>query len=161
MTVKFVKGDIFKIGNDYAYTVLVNPVNCVGVMGAGLALEFKKRFPENFDIYRKYCIDNKFDVGEHLFVECGQSNIYIINLATKKHWQDKSTLFGIRKGLRGLVSISDSLGGKGVFHVPELGCGLGGLNFKKEVKPLMEDILGPSNGNFTVFSPDVKLLRKS
>lgn len=105
---------------------ITNPVNRVGVMGKGLALEFKKRYPELITPYQNACSSNVFDV-EGLFVF--QTNTYrVLCFPTKNHWRDKSRLEDIDDGLR-LLSLHYSWYGITSISIPPLGCGLGGLDF--------------------------------
>jgi O-acetyl-ADP-ribose deacetylase (regulator of RNase III) len=116
---------------------LVNPVNCVGVMGKGLALEFKKTYPDNFYHYQKGCNEGKIRPGQ-VFITLNNSLInplYIINFPTKDHWKDKSKLEDIKTGLTALVRDINRLQIKSI-AIPALGCGNGGLKWQK-VEPLI------------------------
>lgn len=105
---------------------LVNPVNCVGVMGAGIALEFKKRFPEMFEDYKKRCADGKVKIGEpYIFQENG---INILNFPTKNHWKMLSKLSYITKGLDWFAEHYEEYGIDSIAF-PALGCGCGGLEW--------------------------------
>ena len=139
MSIKYVEGDIF----DSKAEALVNPVNCVGVMGQGLALQFKRRFPKNFHAYRQMC--NRQELvpgGVFLFETQGESPRYIINLATKDHWKEPSYLPYIRTGLFRLLVLSN-LWGIHSIAIPPLGCGLGGLDWEY-VKLLIENTFSDS-----------------
>ncbi len=124
--IELTRGDILQ---DQA-EALVNTVNCVGVMGRGIALQFKKRFPANFKAYKKAC-----DAGE---VQPGRMNVhftglltgpkYVINFPTKRHWRAKSRMKDIEAGLTALVSEVERLGIRSI-AIPPLGCGLGGLHW--------------------------------
>ena len=84
---------------------LVNTVNTVGVMGKGIALQFKKAFPENFKAYKKACDAKEFEPGQMLVVETGEligTAKYIINFPTKRHWRGKSKMSDIESGLAAL-----------------------------------------------------------
>lgn len=126
--IKFIKnGNIF----NSKCTTLVNPVNCVGVMGKGLALEFKKRYPKMFEYYYILYLKNKLIIG-NVQIYRGEKNILLF--PTKNHWKDKSFLSNIKCGLRSFIDLYDVL----VFNsiaFPALGCGLGELNWK-DVKEL-------------------------
>ena len=116
----------------------VNPVNCVGVMGKGLALEFKKRFSENYKNYRKACKEGKVQPG-WMWIQRRFGKIdpaYIINFPTKRHWKDASRLEDIEEGLKALVKVINTHRIKTI-AVPPLGCGLGGLDWV-DVRPLIE-----------------------
>ncbi len=109
---------------------LVNTVNCVGNMGKGIALQFKKAFPENFNSYERACRAKDVRPGRMLVFEtCSMFNPkYIINFPTKRHWRDKSRLEDIEVGLQALVEKVQKLEISSV-AVPPLGCGLGGLDW--------------------------------
>jgi len=117
---------------------LVNTVNCVGYMGKGIALQFKKAFPENFTAYQKACRAGLVQPGKMFTFETGSMlrPRYIINFPTKRHWRGKSRYEDIEAGLRTLVSDVKRLRIRSI-AVPPLGCGLGGLDWKK-VRPMIE-----------------------
>ena len=117
---------------------LVNTVNCVGYMGKGIALQFKKAFPENFTEYQKACRAGLVQPGRVLTFENSSmlSPRYIINFPTKRHWRGKSKYEDIESGLRALVSEVKRLR-VGSIALPPLGCGLGGLDWKR-VRPMIE-----------------------
>ena len=114
---------------------LVNTVNCVGVMGRGVALQFRKAFPENFEVYKKACERKEVRPGKMLVFETGvlTGPKYIINFPTKRHWKGKSRLEDIDAGLPALVREVQERNIKSI-AIPPLGCGLGGLNWE-EVRP--------------------------
>ena len=117
---------------------LVNTVNCVGVMGKGIALQFKKAFPENFRAYETACRREEVRPG-HMFVfETGQmfNPRYIINFPTKRHWRDKSRYEDIESGLKALVREVRQRKIRSI-AVPPLGSGLGGLQWSR-VKAMIE-----------------------
>lgn len=148
--IHFTKGDIFSVDTD----ALVNPVNCVGVMGKGLALEFKKRFPKNFDAYKKACESNLLVPGTMLVYETGvdTSPRYVINFPTKLHWKNPSRLVYVESGL---VSLRDEIRRLCLRSIalPALGCGLGGLDWEL-VKPSIEIILDDVDCDVFVFESD-------
>jgi O-acetyl-ADP-ribose deacetylase (regulator of RNase III) len=117
---------------------LVNTVNCVGYMGKGIALQFKKAFPDNFKDYERACRANGIRPGKVFVFSTGSlvNPRYIVNFPTKRDWRAKSQIEDIRIGLRSLVEEIRKLGISSV-ALPPLGCGLGGLNWK-DVKPLIE-----------------------
>lgn len=129
---------------------LVNAVNSVGVMGKGLALQFKKAFPANFTAYKKAC--DAGDVGPgrmHVFAtEQLQNPKFIIIFPTKRHWKQQSRLEDIEAGLLALVSEIQNRDILSV-AVPPLGCGYGGLNWS--------DVLPRIQSTFTAL-PDVRVL---
>lgn len=120
---------------------LVNTVNCVGVMGRGIALQFKKQFPDNFTAYEQACKADKIKLGK-MFIWENQSifgKSYIINFPTKSHWRKKSQLTDIANGLDDLVKIIKQYQIKSI-AIPPLGSGLGGLDWN-QVKLLIEEKL--------------------
>ncbi len=118
---------------------LVNTVNTVGVMGKGIALQFKKKFPGNFKAYERACKNGEVRVGEMFTVTLDSlSNPhYIINFSTKKHWKGSSRIEYIRDGLEDLIHEIERLGIRSV-AAPPLGCGNGGLDWESGVRPLIE-----------------------
>jgi len=114
---------------------LVNTVNCVGVMGRGIALQFRKAYPENFKVYEAACARADVRPGKMLVFETGllTGPRYIINFPTKRHWKGKSKTEDIDAGLPALVQEIEARGIRSV-AVPPLGCGLGGLDWNK-VRP--------------------------
>lgn len=118
---------------------LVNTVNCVGVMGKGIALQFKQAFPENYKQYEKACRQKDVVPGKMFVHYTGNlfEKKYIINFPTKRHWKGKSNLDDIKSGLKGLIEQVQSLGISSI-AIPPLGCGNGGLDWKI-VKPLIEE----------------------
>jgi O-acetyl-ADP-ribose deacetylase (regulator of RNase III) len=129
----YVTGDMFQP----TYDAIVNTVNCVGVMGKGLALSFKQKYPDNFLAYRQFCFQHKLKPG-HLFVY-GTSPI-IINLATKDHWRNPSQMQYVIDGTNALAAWLRNNPQVKTIAVPKLGCGCGGLNWP-EVQMLMNKIL--------------------
>ena len=118
---------------------LVNAVNTVGVMGKGIALQFKRRFPENFRAYERACKKDDVQIGKMFTVYLGESTNprYIINFPTKRSWREKSRLEYVREGLEDLLCEIERLGIRSI-AVPSLGCGNGGLSWDTEVRPLIE-----------------------
>lgn len=117
---------------------LVNTVNCVGIMGRGVALQFKEVFPENFKAYAAACKHEEVMPGRMFVFETkGMLNPrYIINFPTKRHWRGKSRMEDIESGLAALVREIRSRNIRSV-ALPPLGCGLGGLDWS-EVRPRIE-----------------------
>jgi O-acetyl-ADP-ribose deacetylase (regulator of RNase III) len=116
---------------------LVNTVNTVGVMGKGIALQFKQAFPENFMAYEKAAKKGEILPGKMFVFETRQFNHprFIINFPTKRHWRGKSRLDDIEAGLEDLVRVIEEKQIRSI-AIPPLGCGLGGLNWA-EVRPLI------------------------
>lgn len=130
---------------------LVNPVNTVGVMGAGLAREFKRRYPEMFQEYAVRCATERLTVGKLFFYRAPDARV-IVNLPTKRHWQQPSQLDFIATGLRLFVAYYAAFDISAVAF-PRLGCGLGGLSWESQVKPLMERYLDPLPIRVEVYHP--------
>ena len=132
---------------------LVNTVNCVGVMGRGIALQFKKAFPDNFDAYAAACKQGQIQPGRLFVFETGQiSPRYIINFPTKRHWRGKSRMEDIEAGL---VALTEEIRVRhiGSIALPPLGCGLGGLDWAA-VRPRIEAKLGEFDDlKVVVFEP--------
>jgi O-acetyl-ADP-ribose deacetylase (regulator of RNase III) len=114
---------------------LVNTVNCVGVMGRGIALQFRKAFPENFKFYEAACNRDEVRPGRVLVFETGllTGPRFIINFPTKKHWRGDSRIEYIDAGLKSLIEEVRSRRIRSI-AVPPLGCGLGGLDWN-QVRP--------------------------
>lgn len=130
-------GDILRDDSE----ALVNTVNCVGVMGRGIALQFKNAWPENFKAYKAACQREEVRPGRMFVHETGQLTHprYIINFPTKRHWRGKSRLEDIEAGLQDLVAVVQDRGIASI-AIPPLGSGLGGLDWD-EVRPRIEAAL--------------------
>jgi O-acetyl-ADP-ribose deacetylase (regulator of RNase III) len=117
---------------------LVNTVNMVGIMGKGIALQFKESFALNFKLYQKACQEGILKIGKMFVTETGQLNgpKYIINFPTKTDWRANTRLEYIEEGLDDLIKVINEKNIKSI-AVPPLGCGNGGLDWK-DVKPLIE-----------------------
>lgn len=132
--IRYLKTSIF----DSPAKTLVNPVNCVGVMGAGLAVEFKRRYPDMFHDYRHLCETGEIQPGYlHIYQE---SPKWVLNFPTKLHWKDPSRIEYIQSGLWSFVKHHRALGIVSVAF-PKLGCGLGGLRWG-EVDEVLNFYLG-------------------
>ena len=133
---------------------LVNTVNCVGVMGRGIALQFKRAFPENFKAYAKACKHGEVRPGRMFVFETGHlSNPrYVINFPTKRHWRGKSRIEDIDAGLSSLAQEIKVRNIKTI-AVPPLGSGLGGLEWSR-VRPRIEESLrGIPDLKIVLFEP--------
>ncbi len=122
-----------------AVEAIINPVNCVGVMGKGLALQFKNEYPDNYEAYRVECNIGRMVVGRCFVFQRSVINNpkYIVNFPTKSEWHDNSNLEYIRLGLIDLVNCIKKYNISSI-AIPALGCGLGQLNWK-DVKQLIEE----------------------
>lgn len=131
MLIHSIAGDILVADAE----ALVNPVNTVGVMGKGLALQFCERWPKMFAEYRSLCRRKELSVGTlHVYrTETENNPHFIINFPTKKHWRGRSEMEFILSGLKALRQTVVELNIKSL-AIPQLGCGLGGLQWQ-EVRP--------------------------
>jgi len=131
--IRFVQGDILKAEAE----ALVNTVNCVGVMGRGIALQFRNIFPANFRAYATACQRGEVQPGRMFVFDTGELTLprYVINFPTKRHWRGKSHLEDIEAGLIALVA---EIRGRHIrsIAIPPLGSGLGGLDWFT-VRPLV------------------------
>ena len=122
---------------DTKLQAIVNTVNCDGVMGKGLALEFKRRYPDMFKEYKEKCLKGEIRPCSLHIYRVGKK--VIINFPTKDHWKNKSKMEYIEKGLLYLKNNCKAWRLKSIAF-PQLGCELGGLDWS-EVKVLMEEYL--------------------
>jgi O-acetyl-ADP-ribose deacetylase (regulator of RNase III) len=133
------QGDIFNSG----CMALVNPVNCKGVMGKGLAKEFKKRFPRNFQIYKDKCAEGHLQTGRILIHQ--ENGHIIMNFPTKDDWRSPSEYHYIDSGMKFLATQLKFLPFITSIAIPPLGCGLGGLDWTivcEGIKHGLLDVLG-------------------
>jgi len=139
--ITFSKGDLLQSGAE----AVINTVNCVGVMGKGIALQFKQAFPRNYDAYRRACDAGEVRLGEMFVFDTGSmiNPRWIINFPTKGHWKAKSRLSDIETGLEDLKRVILENGIRSI-AVPPLGCGNGGLDWA-EVEPVIRRALGDLN----------------
>ncbi len=133
---------------------LVNTVNCVGVMGRGIALQFKRQFPENFKDYEKACKQESVVPGKMFVHETGNltNPKYIINFPTKRHWRGTSRLEDIESGLSDLVNVIRKYKIRSI-ALPPLGCGLGGLDWNVVRKQIENKLKEYKDLEITVFEP--------
>ena len=136
--IEYVRGDLLKSSAQ----VLVNTINTVGIMGAGIALQFKEQYPEMFQKYQTLCKKKLLDVCKlYLWKSTDTSSKEILLFPTKKHWLNLSELHWIEAGLQKFVENYERLNIKSIAF-PKLGCGNGGLSWH-DVKPVMEKYLEP------------------
>ena len=146
--IRFKKGDIFSQGTE----AITNPVNCEGIMGKGLAKQFKTRFPENFTAYAKACSQNLVVPGQIFVFQQAEMPFYILNFPTKRHWRNPSQIEDIETGLKDLYNLIQTRNIASI-SIPPLGCGLGGLEWK-EIRCLIIDSLEPlENTQITLLEP--------
>ena len=142
-------GDIF----ESKAKAWVNPVNCIGVMGKGLAAEFKERFPRLFKAYHQHCLDHKMQIGQcYLWRTNKRHPDYIINLPTKFHWRDKSQLRWVADSLDSLIGLIEVHNIHSI-AIPQLGCGLGGLDWSDVRALIIERLKGLDDVDVTLYGP--------
>jgi O-acetyl-ADP-ribose deacetylase (regulator of RNase III) len=149
--IRYAKGNIL----DEPADALVNTVNCVGVMGRGVARQFKEAFPANFKAYAAACRREEVQPGRMFVFDTGELTPprYIINFPTKRHWRGKSRLEDIEAGLEALVEEVRSRGIKSI-ALPPLGSGLGGLEWS-QVRPHIHNAMERLAGvDVVVFEPN-------
>jgi O-acetyl-ADP-ribose deacetylase (regulator of RNase III) len=143
------EGNLF----DAQVDALVNTVNTVGVMGKGIALQFKQAYPDNFRAYEAACRHGEVQLGRMFVVETGllSQPRLIINFPTKKHWRTRSKLGDIETGLADLRRVIGEYKITSI-AVPPLGCGNGGLAWR-DVQPMIVEALGDLPGVDVVVYP--------
>ncbi len=152
--IHYLKGNIFDSHAD----ALINTVNTVGIMGKGIALQFKKAFPYNYKIYAKACKEGEVQVGQLLAVK--DQNIstgekWIINFPTKTDWRKPSEYEYVEKGLESLLEFIDKHELSSI-ALPPLGAGNGGLEWEK-VKQIIEKKLEGKRIDVYVYEPNDKI----
>jgi len=140
--IHYVTGDLLKSDAE----VLVNTVNCVGVMGKGVALQFKNQFPDLYRAYHTACANGDIEVGR-IWAWYGPKTVAC--MPTKDHWRDGSRVVWVRNGLESLRDFLIQGGYKSV-AMPKPGCGNGGLNWA-EINTLVQEILGPIDCHIVVY----------
>ncbi|WP_152018344.1 type II toxin-antitoxin system antitoxin DNA ADP-ribosyl glycohydrolase DarG [Aliarcobacter butzleri] len=155
--IEYKNGDILREDVE----AIVNTVNCVGIMGRGLALQFKNKFPQNFKEYQLACTNKEVQLGKMFVHQTGQliNPKYIINFPTKGHWKQNSKIEDISNGLDDLINIIEKYSIKSI-AIPPLGSGLGGLDWKI-VKKLIEEKLKNINCIIILFEPLEQKIEKS
>lgn len=138
--IKLIRGNIF----DSKCEAWVNPVNCMGAMGAGLALKFKEKFPGNYRHFNKACRGCNILPGTIVKYNTDKEEPeYILNLTTKDHWENYSKLEYIISGMKALIQAIQFYDIESI-AIPALGCGLGGLQWR-DVKPIIENAFTDMN----------------
>lgn len=148
--IKYVAGNIFDSDSE----AIVNTVNCVGVMGRGIALQFKKQYPDNFKAYELACKRDEIVPGKMFVFELNQliNPKYIVNFPTKRHWRSASRIEDIEAGLADLAKIILDRRIKSI-ALPPLGSGLGGLDWglvRGKISAALNHLL---NVDITVYEP--------
>jgi len=145
MSVKFVDGDVFETSTSVA---LAHGCNCAGAMGKGIAVEFKRRWPVMYALYKAKCDDGSFACGDVFVWKDSSTGRTIFNLGTQRTWRTKATLSAVREALGKAATLAEELGVKTVC-LPLIGAGLGGLS-ADSVKQLVIDVVGNSSVLFVV-----------
>jgi O-acetyl-ADP-ribose deacetylase (regulator of RNase III) len=149
MPSEFTKGDLFATEGIQAYA---HGCNCAGGMGAGIAIEFKKRWPNMFEEYKARCEDGRFKLGDvFTWVENDQT---VYNLGTQEHWTKKAQLPALGKALREMVAQAEKAGIKRI-GLPRIGAGLGGLDWMR-VKRVITDVGKETKVKLVVFEQFVR-----
>lgn len=148
--IKLTRGNILQADAE----ALVNTVNCVGVMGKGIALQFRDAFPDNFDAYKRACFNHEVVLGRMFIVPTARmmNPKYIINFPTKRHWKMKSQFSYIESGLTNLIHEIRRLGIISI-AVPPLGCGNGGLTWSDVAPMIMSAFAKVPDVQVTLFEP--------
>jgi O-acetyl-ADP-ribose deacetylase (regulator of RNase III) len=148
--IRYVTGNLF----DSKAEAIVNTVNCVGVMGRGIALQFKKQYPDNFKAYELACKRNEVVPGRMFVFEINQlvNPKYIINFPTKRHWRNMSRIEDIQAGL---VDLANVISKKYIASIalPPLGAGLGGLDWDVVRAEIEAGLASLSNVDIEVYEP--------
>lgn len=148
--IEYKSGDILKEDAE----AIVNTVNCVGVMGRGIALQFKKTYPANFKIYAAACKKNEVQPGQMFVFATGKfiNPRFIINFPTKRHWRGKSRMEDIESGLKALVEVIRNEDIRSI-AIPPLGSGLGGLTWAAVKKRIEETMRPLEDIRVVIFEP--------
>lgn len=151
--IRYISGDLLEAHAE----ALVNTVNTVGVMGKGIALQFRENFPDNYKAYLDAVKRGEVQIGKMLVTRTVNLNglRYIVNFPTKEHWRNPSRLEYIEQGLVDLRKTIQALS-LGSVAVPPLGCGNGGLDWAN-VRPLIEQYLGDLPAEILVYEPNATI----
>src|SRR5580692_4205958 len=128
MPADFTKGDLFAAEDLRAYA---HGCNCAGAMGAGIAIEFKRRWPRMFEEYRTRCEDGRFGLGDVFVWTEGEHTIF--NLGTQEHWRKKAQISALVRSLEKMCGLATSAGIERI-GLPRIGAGLGGLDWTRVKK---------------------------
>ncbi len=155
MTLKFKKGNLFESHDE----AIVNTVNCVGVMGKGIALQYKHLFPENYTEYKKQCSQKNIVPGKMFVYEYKTEDLFteskpqfIINFPTKDHWRAKSKIEYIEQGLNDFINVIKEKNIKSI-SMPAIGCGNGGLEWSNVKKMITEKLSTLGDVTINVYEP--------
>ena len=133
---------------------IVNPVNCMGVMGAGLAKKFAQFYPNMEKEYKAICHADKLKVGQIFMwtIDAHDGLRYIFNLPTKVHWKDPSKMQYIRHGVTELIRLMSEHEISSV-AIPAIGCGLGGLKWDDVFKEIVHQFQRETDKTVWLFPP--------
>ncbi|MBF0423347.1 MAG: macro domain-containing protein [Magnetococcales bacterium] len=148
--IEFTNGDI--LADDAE--AIVNTVNCVGVMGRGIALQFKKAYPENFKAYEFACQRKEVVPGRMFIFDTHSLTTprYIVNFPTKRHWRGNSRMEDVEAGLADLAREIQARGIRSI-AIPPLGSGLGGLNWPEVRQRIVQILAGLDGVKVVVYEP--------
>lgn len=141
--IELIKGNLF----DANVNALAHGCNCQGVMGAGIALEFKRQWPTMYKYYREICQSEPIEPG-HMFVYI-EGELVIFNLMTQLRPHSTASLTGIQSGLIRMREYANKKG-IGKIAMPKIGCGLGGLRWE-QVEPIVQEVFGEWPGTVSVY----------
>lgn len=148
MTIELITGNMF----DSKAQTLVNAINCVGAAGSGIALAFRQKSPGWFDDYVKKCKAKTIVVGQvDVYKPIDETKQWVLNFPTKLEWRDPSRLDYISEGLKHFVANYEAMGITSIAW-PAIGCGLGGLDWKK-VEKLMVNHLNRCRISIEIYLP--------
>lgn len=142
MIVSEALGDLFACDSQ----TITCPINAVGAMGRGLALEFRQRVPGLYDYYQKHyprSYSRTTSRANELQVFKVPDGRQVLLFPTKDHWKNPSTVMLVQQNLETLAELYERRFGITSLAIPALGCGLGGLSYDRDVRPLIHSILGP------------------
>lgn len=144
------QGDILRDDSE----AIVNTVNCVGVMGRGIALQFRNAYPGNYQAYQQACRRGEVQPGRLAVFETGELTgpRYIINFPTKRHWRGKSRMEDIESGLKALVEVLRERKIRSI-AIPPLGSGLGGLNWEQVRQRILSELEGLHDVKVSIYEP--------
>ena len=145
---KFVSGNMFDSNAD----VLINTINCVGIMGKGIALAFKNKYPDMFATYRQLCRYDKISPGSIWPYYTDDFKI-IVNFPTKDHWINPSEYSYIENGLKKLRTYLLQCHRGSIVAIPALGCGNGGLDWNRVKQMIEEQLSDLDHLSIQVFVP--------
>lgn len=154
--IKYKSGNIF----DSSMQTIVNTVNCVGVMGAGIAKTAKKLYPQMYEDYVQRCKKKLVEPGKpYLWVNPTKKGHWVLNFPTKDHWKNPSRIEWIEKGLSYFLKHYNKWGIQSIAF-PALGCGNGGL-WWIDVNLIMEQYLANVDIPVEIYKPRITVTEKA